>query len=143
MISGPIVVDASVIVEYLVRLRWLDAARAVFSAMAAGDVEMLAPDLVFLETVSALRKLASTRMIEARAATRAIGVLAQLPIRSMGTQHLLDDVWAWRENLTPYDAAYAALAMRMDLPVLTADGGLATALRRRSIRAVTLEELTD
>lgn len=143
MILGPVVVDASAVVEYLVRLRWPEGARRVFRSMVAGTVELLAPDLVFLESTSALRRLVQTKAIDARAGNRATAVLAQLPIRSMGTQQLLDDVWGWRESLTPYDAAYAALTKRMDATLVTDDQGLVTACRRRGIRVVTLEQLSS
>jgi predicted nucleic acid-binding protein len=103
---------------------------------------MVAPDLLYLEVTSALRKLVGRGELEARAASRAVTLLGQLPIRGLATQPLLVDIWAWRDSLTPYDAAYAALAKSTGLPLVTADAGLATAARRRSIRAVTLEDLS-
>ena len=36
-------------------------------------------------------------------------------------------VWDLRDNLTAYDACYAALAEATDAPLLTADRGLANA----------------
>jgi len=40
---------------------------------------------------------------------------------------LLDRVWELRGNLTPYDAAYVALAERLRIPLLTADQAIAAA----------------
>jgi predicted nucleic acid-binding protein len=34
---------------------------------------------------------------------------------------LLGRMWELRDNVTPYDAAYVALAERLDSPVLTCD----------------------
>lgn len=34
-------------------------------------------------------------------------------------------IWAWRENLTAYDAAYMALAEAMECPLLTLDERIA------------------
>lgn len=143
MIGGKVVVDASVVVEYLVQLQWPVAARRLFRAMGNGSVELLAPDLLFLETTSALRRLAMTKAIEPRAAKRAMTLLSHLPIRSMGTQQLLEQVWDWRENLTPYDAAYAVLAKRVEATLVTADEALASSCRRQKIEALTLRELGE
>ena len=42
---------------------------------------------------------------------------------------LARDLWALRESLTAYDAAYLALARALDARVLTTDRGLAAAAR--------------
>jgi predicted nucleic acid-binding protein len=43
---------------------------------------------------------------------------------------LLRRSWELRDELTVYDAAYVALAERLELPVLTLDAGLARAADR-------------
>ncbi len=141
MIAGAVVVDASVVVEFLVRLRWPDEAQRLFEAAGDGDVELIAPDLVFLEATSALRKLVLRKAIDARAGGRALDVLAKLPIRAIAVQQFLADIWAWRENLTPYDASYAALAKHTKAPLVTSDDAMVAALRRKPLRVIALGQL--
>ena len=135
------VVDASVVVEFLVRLRWPDEAQRLFEAAGDGDVELIAPDLVFLESTSALRKLVLCKAIDARAGGRALDMLAKLPIRAIAVQQFLADIWAWRDNVTPYDAAYAALAKHTKAPLVTGDDALVAALRRKPLRVIALGQL--
>ena len=40
---------------------------------------------------------------------------------------LMSRIWALRDNVTPYDAAYVALAEALGAPLVTADAGLAGA----------------
>jgi predicted nucleic acid-binding protein len=48
-------------------------------------------------------------------------------VRRFGHPRLLPRVWELRDNLTPYEAAYVALAEALGATLLTADGRLATA----------------
>jgi predicted nucleic acid-binding protein len=40
---------------------------------------------------------------------------------------MLPRIWELRDNVTPYDAAYVALAEALDAPLLTADARFAAA----------------
>jgi len=42
---------------------------------------------------------------------------------------LIERIWALRDALTPYDAAYVALAELIDCPLVTADAKLAAGAR--------------
>jgi predicted nucleic acid-binding protein len=53
--------------------------------------------------------------------------LRALPIERVPHTALLERAWALRHNLTPYDAAYVALAEALGAPLLTADRRLARA----------------
>lgn len=61
------------------------------------------------------------------AAPAALRHLASFPIRRMPLAPLLQRMWQLRGNVTAYDAAYVALAERLDAPLVTSDGKLATA----------------
>jgi len=53
--------------------------------------------------------------------------LADVGIRRYPHRALLPRIWELRHNVTPYDAAYVALAEVLDAPLLTADARLADA----------------
>lgn len=86
-----------------------------------------APDHVDIEVVSALRgrwlggKLSESRLLDA------VQDVQGLPLTRYPTRHLLGRVVELRNNLTPYDAAYVALAEQLGCPLLTADARLGRA----------------
>jgi predicted nucleic acid-binding protein len=127
VISGPTVVDASVVVEYLIELQLTAQATRFFGGLVsgAGDLELWAPDLIFAEATSALRKLVRRRAISDREGLQGVQRLTRLPIIATGTAGLLPAVWKLREVVTAYDACYLALAVRLDAPMITADARLA------------------
>ena len=54
----------------------------------------------------------------------ALADLVDLPLRRVPHIRLLERCWQLRHNLTAYDAAYVALAERLDLILVTADARL-------------------
>ncbi|MBI4728759.1 MAG: type II toxin-antitoxin system VapC family toxin [Acidobacteria bacterium] len=141
-LAGPAVVDASVVVEFLVRLALTEQARALFARVAGEDpVELWAPDLVYAECASALRKLVARKHLGAEDGRRAVARLGRLPIAAVGTSALLDEVWDLRGHVTPYDACYVVLARRLEAPLVTADSRLARTLARLGDAVLPLEEI--
>jgi predicted nucleic acid-binding protein len=53
--------------------------------------------------------------------------LDALPLNRYPHDFLIPRVWQLRANLTAYDAAYVALSELLDAPLLTCDGGIASA----------------
>lgn len=51
----------------------------------------------------------------------AVADLADLAVQRSSHQPLLHRIWELRHAVTPYDAAYIALAEAMDVAVITAD----------------------
>jgi predicted nucleic acid-binding protein len=118
------VVDASVLaVFYLAADRRRDA---VVARLAVGDA-LYAPAHLDAEVVSALRGLARATPALQQVAPAALRHLAGLPVRRMPLAPLLDRMWALRENVTAYDAAYVALAEELAATVITCDAKLAAA----------------
>lgn len=136
MISGRAVVDASVVVEQLVALPHSTAADAVFRSVVETAAELWVPDLVYVETASAIRKLVLRRNIGTAAAKKCLGWLARLPLVAVGTSSLLGEIWDLRDTLSAYDASYVALALRLRAPLVTLDKRLAAAARRRGCEVV-------
>lgn len=139
-LTGPVVVDASVAVEYVVAISL--TAQALFRATVDRDVELWAPDLLYPESVSAVRRLLRLRAIGTADAEAAVARLVKLPLTISGTSGLMVRAWQLRDTLTPYDACYAALAETLDAPFVTADRRLARALAPQGTRALFLGDLS-
>ena len=88
---------------------------------------LAAPELVDLEVASVLRRQNRVGMLDNRRAELAMTDLAALPMHRAAHLALLPRCWELRDNLTTYDAAYAALAEALDATLLTGDRRLAHA----------------
>src|SRR5258708_3839566 len=90
---------------------------------------LVAPELVDLEVVSVWRRHVSAKLMPARRAASAFAVRADRPRRGSSHQPLLHRIWELRHVVTPYDAAYIALAEALDVVLVTADARLSRASR--------------
>lgn len=117
-----LVVDASALVELLLGER---------SSSVADQVEvhdLHAPALVDVEVLSAVRRL----RVPARRGAEAVEDLIGLRLRRYSPRPFVPRIWELRENFTPYDAAYVALAEALPAPLLTTDAKLARAINRHT-----------
>ncbi|MCY4101880.1 MAG: type II toxin-antitoxin system VapC family toxin [bacterium] len=118
-----IVVDAGVVFTLVAGAE--AAARDV--ALRVGNEQMLAPQLVDLEVVSVLRRLVHHSDFPPSLAAASVRHLAELDVTRVAHAPLLERCWELRDNLTPYDAAYVAVAEMVGAPLLTTDRRLAGA----------------
>lgn len=116
-----IVVDASSVFDFLLHRRDSDqiVARFVKERFA-----LHAPSLLGLELLSSLRGHQLHRGPEPDD-EEIVRDIARFPVRLHPHRNLLPRIWQLRHNITPYDAAYIALAELLDLPLLTRDRKLA------------------
>jgi predicted nucleic acid-binding protein len=119
-----IVVDASALVAALT-MPHQESLRA-WTRLAA-DPDQHAPHFIDLEIAAAIRNRLARGSLAQALADAAIAGLAGLPIHRYPHLPLLPRIWELRHNLTPYDAAYVALAEVLGAPLLTADAKLAGA----------------
>ena len=117
-----IVVDASVLAAALADD---DADGDVARARLSAGASLHAPQLIDLEVLSVLRRQTASGAIVERRASLAIQDLVELPLTRYPHIPFAWRAWELRHNLTPYDAAYVALAETLDCPLVTADGKLA------------------
>jgi predicted nucleic acid-binding protein len=112
------VVDASVLAAFYAA----DEPRRprVTARLSAGHA-LFAPAHLDAEVVSALRGMARGNAVLAESVPGALRHLADFPIRRIPLAPLLDRMWQLRDNVTPYDAAYLALAERLDCALITCD----------------------
>ncbi|MBL7494348.1 type II toxin-antitoxin system VapC family toxin [Frankia sp. AgB1.9] len=119
-----IILDASVLVYAVGEAGSVgERARAVLREAAAAS----APDIADVETVSALRRMWQTGKLDVKGFRVAIDDLATLPLTRYPSRALLRRAYMLRDNLTPYDACYVALAEALGCPLYTADTALANA----------------
>ena len=120
-----IVADASAVVELLLAR---PQAQAVRSALAPHP-ELHVPEHFHVEVLSVLRRYSIRKELNERRSAVALGALEDLRAVRYPVMEMADAVWDLRTGLTAYDAAYLALARRLDVGLITLDKGLAAAAR--------------
>lgn len=96
------------------------------------DGDLHAPHLLDVETLHVLRRLVRTGQTTPERAAQAREDLDALRVLRYPHAGLLDRMWALRENLTAYDAAFVALSETLGVPLVTADRRLAVAPGHRA-----------
>jgi predicted nucleic acid-binding protein len=124
-----IVVDASALLEALLRT---PSAKVVEDRLFAQGQTLHAPHLLDVEVAQVIRRYALNGEIDGVRGGLALADLSEFPLRRYPHDFLLPRIWALRNNLTAYDAAYVALAEALDAPLLTRDRRLAAAAGHRA-----------
>lgn len=125
-----VVLDASAACSLLFRGR---GAGAVEREISSHNHDICAPHLLDLEVLSALRRKLTAGEVTAARAAEAVEDLADLALVRFPHDPFSGRIWGLRDNFTPYDAAYVALAEALDgASLLTADARLARAARRHT-----------
>ena len=119
-----IVLDSSAVVEWLLGLPLADD---VADRITAAD-SLHVPALLDVEVAQVVRHYAASGEITPQTGERALKALAELDAVRYTHELLLPVIWKLRDNLTAYDAAFAALAAALDAPLVTLDTRLARAL---------------
>jgi predicted nucleic acid-binding protein len=136
-----LVLDASVVIEYLVDLGQTEPATRVFRRLVEEPEGALwVPDLIYPECLSVLRKLVALKTLTRATARERVQQLLRLPLLVANHRALAADAFQLVDALTAYDAMYAALAARLGAPLVTADAKLARALRARRSQVLLLSE---
>lgn len=118
-----VVVDASVVVVALAD----DGPDGDIARSRLRGESLAAPELLDLEVVSVLRRQHARGAVDERRARLALADLKDLPVERAPHGALVERCWELRDNITPYDAAYVALAELLGASLLTADARLAGA----------------
>lgn len=119
-----IVVDASVVVNAIAD----DGIAGGIARRRLVEADRLAaPDLVDVETVSVMRRRWLAGTLTARRFSAAVDDLADLDLWRVPVLPLMRRAYELRADVTPYDAAYVALAEALKTTLITGDGRLARA----------------
>lgn len=125
-----IVLDASAVVEIVTNS---PLAALLNFDLAANRGPLLAPHLLDIEVLSALRNLAIGQRLDSHRIQQSIDGLAALPIERYSHLPLTHRIWELRHNFTAYDAAYIALAEMTGSVLFTCDEKLRKGHRARVV----------
>jgi predicted nucleic acid-binding protein len=119
-----LVVDASALVDLLLRT---SRAGSYERTLSHSESDLHTPALCDLEVLSAVRSGVRRKELSVSRALEALQDHLDLPLTRHGHQNLLPRCFQLRDVLSPYDAAYVALAEGLGAELVTAD--------RRMVRA--------
>jgi predicted nucleic acid-binding protein len=124
-----LVFDASAAYELLLGR---PLAARIAAHLAQVDYDVHAPELFDYEVISSVRRALAARKITSARGDAAIEDLRDLPLYRHPIGALVPRIWQLRDNFSPYDAAYVAVAEGVaavdPTPVLTTDLRLARAI---------------
>lgn len=106
--------------------------RAAKARAALEGRDIHAPAHLDVEVSQVTRRLALDAIITPSRGAAMLELLAEAPFRRVPITPLLPRIWALREHLTAYDAAYVALSEALDAPLLTFDRKIPEAAGHRA-----------
>ena len=124
-----IVLDASATIDWLLRT---GAGQRIEERIYSRDETLHAPYLLDLEVMQVLRRMVHRDEIPDRRAEEAVIDLLRLRIDLYAHRPLMGRIWQMRHNFSAYDAAYVALAEKLDATLVTIDARLAGASGHRA-----------
>ena len=146
MISRPKrwICDASVAAKLFFEEPHSDKAHELFSDLGQdSQVRIYAPELICLEFANILAKRHRQGLIRSAQATlmeKEFSSLAMdlIPDSALASEALFLGL---RLGISAYDAAYVTLSLRLNVPLVTADGRLLSSLTRLEGEFIALEDL--
>ena len=142
--TGDCVVDASVGIKLFLVEELSDRADRLFSHLAGyRSARFYVPDLFYAECANILWKYVRRFGYPADNARQDVADLRGLALLTVSTSDLLEPALelALAYDITAYDACYAALARKLELPLVTADTSLARKLDSSDVHVQTLQQL--
>jgi predicted nucleic acid-binding protein len=137
-----LVLDASVLVELVVAGEHRAGADALLDRYEqAGGLTLVSAAHGLIEAAAAVRRLTQRGALGADEGFQAVGWLGELNLVLDPPAPRLRRVWALRDRMSAYDAAYAAAAEALEAPLISTDGRLLDACQAAGIEAIHLAEL--
>lgn len=134
--------DASVLVELVIDGRHRAGADALLSRYAdRPPLNVVTAAHGLIEAVSAIRGLTHHEQLSPEDATTAVTWLREFDLVLDPTAPRLRRVWELRATMSTYDAAYAAGAEALGVPLVSADEPLRRACAAAGIAAVDVDDL--
>lgn len=117
------VVDCSALVDLLSRA----GAAGITSNEHLQYCLLAAPQLIEPEIVNVARRLAGRHGFDTDVAERLLREYRDVDLMRFTHENLSEFAWRVRDNISPYDAMYVALARHLEIPLITSDASLARA----------------
>ncbi len=132
-----LVIDASVVIKAYVPEILSDKAEEVMSRVAAGELFLLAPDLLYPETGNILWKKHRLHELTVAEVDEIVDAISALPIKIEASRPVmpLAVTIAMQSGITVYDAMYVAVARIYETRMITADKRLLDALLKTEFGA--------
>jgi predicted nucleic acid-binding protein len=125
------VLDASVGIKLFIDEEFSDKVQRLFVKLTEDpQAEIHVPDLFYIECANILLKYTRRYKRPLEDSLADLEDLNKLALKFTSTVDLIEDalLLANEKNLTAYDACYAVLAQKLELPLITADAPLAKAV---------------
>jgi predicted nucleic acid-binding protein len=116
-----IVVDASIVLRLVAQIEPV----SLLDPLKAFD-PWIAPAHLDLEVLNALRRYVRLGLLTERQAASSIETLNDVRLVRYSPHRHISRLWDLRNNVSPYDAAYLALAEFFQMPLYTHDARLAS-----------------
>ena len=137
-----LVVDASALVELVIAGRHRRGADVLLARYATSPgVTLVSAAHGLIESISAIRGMVQRGDLTAAAGLTSVDWLCQFDLMLDATAPRARRIWSLRERMSAYDAAYAAVAEAVDVPLITVDERLLAACRAAEIPAMSLDDL--
>jgi predicted nucleic acid-binding protein len=135
------IVDASVVLEYLIAGSYTPNAQAFFNQVTAAD-HLVVPEFCLLECTNVVWKQVRFSGLSRGDAQTLVRVLRMLKLRRAPMKHLLDRALeiGLDNTLAVYDSGYIALALHYAYPLITLDQRQSQAA---ATEGVVLKPITD
>lgn len=125
------VLDASVGIKLFIEEEFSEKVQRLFAKLTDDpQAEFHVPDLFYIECANILLKYTRRYNRPLEDSLDDVRDLNELALKVTSTSELIEDalILAAKKNLTAYDACYATLAQKLDMPLITADAPLAKAI---------------
>ena len=119
-----IVLDTSAAIDWLLQT---PAGKRIEQRIYAHQDTLHSVHLIDVEFVQVLRRLVREGAVSPKRAEEAIEDMATLRITRYAPVLLVQRIWRLRQNMSAYDAAYVALAEKLQAPLITRDQRIASA----------------
>lgn len=137
------IVDASVVVERLIRNTYTPNAQALFQRALHRD-KFFIPEFGFIECVNVLWKSVRFQNMPLTQAQTLIRDLKQLPLQFTEVDDILEPALniGIKYQLAVYDSIYIALAQKLNKPLITLDQKQSNAAQSEGVTLLPLTQFT-
>jgi len=137
------IVDASVVIEYLITGPFTPNAQAFFNQITAAD-QLTVPEFCLLECTNVIWKQVRFSNMSRSDAQALLNVLRLLKLRRAPMKRLLNSALdiALNNTLAVYDSAYIALALQSGTPLLSVDQAQSQAATAEGVTLIPITTFT-